>query len=38
MYSTKLKIFRIEMHLEGVKNTTYLTTAVKVGENLLRLE
>jgi hypothetical protein len=38
MYNTKVKILRIEMHLERVRNTTCLATAVKVGEDLLRLE
>jgi hypothetical protein len=38
MYNIKVIILKIEMHLKGVRNTTYLATTVKVGEDLLRSE
>jgi hypothetical protein len=38
MYSTKLKIFEIEMHFQWVRSTTYLIAAIKVGEDLLKPE
>jgi hypothetical protein len=38
MYNTKVIIFKIKMHLEGVRNTTYFATVVKVGDDLLRPE
>jgi hypothetical protein len=38
MYNAKVIILGIKMHLEGVRSTTYLATAVKVGDELLRPE
>jgi hypothetical protein len=38
IYNMKVIIFRVEMHLEGVRSTTYLAIVKKVGENLLRAE
>jgi hypothetical protein len=38
MYKTKAIILKIEMHLKGVRSTTYLAIVVKVGDDLLRPE
>jgi hypothetical protein len=38
MYNTKVIILRIEIHLEGVRSTTYFAIMVKVGDDMLRPE